>query len=285
MAAIPIYSMQNQVIGYANPGLARKLRKHGVAEEFTRDPYSLVVTQVPMLDHPLLKEAVMAKKQQQVSTQKGVDETKIPVMALAEKEAQEHVVPESPEDFAAEAQRRASEARSGTVGTREDTDPSGLYLSNRYADHMIVVSDVWMDKNDPSTAMVFNPGEVKRLDKLGEVFVNGESVTFKTPNDLYRSNRLTLLAAQKILVLGRLSPKQMVRHGYWDGKVSPKEVVDSMGSKTKEGKFQVEINLKNDWYMKRLTQQVKREHEINEAEAGADPDQEILDAATAAGIE
>jgi hypothetical protein len=282
---IPIYSMQNQLIGYASPGLARKLKRQGVAEEFTRDPYSLVVTQVPMLDHPLLKEATMAKKDPKPLQRQGINENKVPLMALTEKQSEQAPMPIDADKFAEEANRRASESRSGTVNEREKTDPTGLYLSNRYMDHMIVVSDVWSDKNDANTAMVFQPGEVKRLDTLGEMYVNGDPVSFKTPDDLYKSNRLTLLAAQKILVLGRLSPRQMVRHGYWDGKVSPKEVVDAMGSKTKGGNFQIEINLKNDWYMKRLVKQVKLEKEINDAEAGTDPDQDVLDAAEEAGIE
>lgn len=284
---IPVYSMQNELLGYATQALARKLKKQEVAEVFTKDQFSLVVSRVPMLDHPLMKEVIMAKKEQiptQTPTEKpqqGIDETKVPVMAQAEaqqKDQKEHKPPMSisDDDFLAEAQRRAAETRSGSVKPDEKTDPNGLYVSNRYSDHIIIVSDVWIDKNDAQSAMVFQPGEVKRLDNLGEMFVNGEPVSFKTRDDLFKSNRMTLLLAQKILVLGRLAAKQMVRHGYWDGKVSPKEVVDAMGDKTKGGNFQIEINKQNDWYFKRLAQQVKLEKEINDAEAGTDPDEDVL---------
>lgn len=285
---IPVYSMQNELLGYATQALARKLKKQEVAEVFTKDPFSLVVSRVPMLDHPLMKEVIMAKKEQTPTqtpttekTQQGIDETKVPVMAQTEeqqKDQKEHKPPKtiSSDDFLAEAQRRAAETRSGTVKADEKTDPSGLYVSNRYSDHLIIVSDVWLDKNDAQSAMVFQPGEVKRLDILGEMYVNGEPVAFKNRDDLFKSNRMTLLIAQRILVLGRLAAKQMVRHGYWDGKVSPKEVVDAMGDKTKGGNFQIEINKRNDWYFKRLAQQVKLEKEINDAEAGTDPDEDVL---------
>ncbi len=89
---IPVYSMQNELLGYATQALARKLKKQGVAEVFTKDPFSLVVSRVPMLDHPFMKEVIMAKKEQtptkttqptEKPPQQGIDETKVPVMAQA----------------------------------------------------------------------------------------------------------------------------------------------------------------------------------------------------------
>lgn len=285
---IPVYSMQDELIGYASNGLARKLKQQGVAEVFTKDPYTLRVAEVPMLDHPLLKEVTMAQREQSKNAAKkpGIDESKISVMNGAQTPPIGTVQKEKPkppegtitngDDLVAEAKRLQSTARSGTVAANEEIDPNGIYVSNRYIDHTIIVSDMFLSKDDHESALVWKPGEVKRLDLLGEIFINGIPTTIGVAKDLLKSNYMTRLIAQKILVLGRLSPKQMVRHGYWDGRVSPKEVVDTMSDKTKGGTFQVELNKKNDWYFGKLVERIKQEDRINDAVAGTDPNADIL---------
>lgn len=241
-----------------------------------------------MLDHPLLKEVIMAQREQAKNAAKkpGIDEGKISVMNGVQTPPIGSVkkeLPKPPEgtivssdDLVAEAKRIQAAARTGTVDAKDATDPTGIYISNRYIDHTIIVSDMFLAKDDHETALVWTPGEVKRMDTLGEIFINGLPVEIKTARDLLKSNYMTRFLSQKILVLGRLAPKQMVRHGYWDGRVSPKEVVDSMSNKTKGGNFQVELNKKHDWYFSKLVERVKQEDMINDSVAGTDPNADIL---------
>jgi hypothetical protein len=101
------------------------------------------------------------------------------------------------------------------------------------------------------------PAEIKRIDTLG--------ISAKR---LLESRQFVQNLKQTVLVQGRLDPKFLARHGYWDGKPNPQEIVKNMASK--EGSFTLEPNANNNWYLQQLLKRVKQEEEINTLSAGED---------------
>lgn len=309
-ATVPVYGLQNDVIGFATPRNARRMREEGVVMVFTRDPFAVVVKDVASLSHPLTKEAVMAKRTQtaakpatttpqtpeqaqaqadhstldkigaateenpnpqhhQPITDAGINEATgmVPVKTAtpkaAPKPAKAKAVAEAtaepvPANTGFDGIDLLAEAKKMTAGGSDaDYDPKGFYISNRFADYTVIVGDIFLEEGKPNSALTWLPGEIKRMDTIG--------ITAKR---LLESTQFIASLKQGVLVQGRLDPKFLVRHGYWDGKPNPAEIVKNMA--TKEGSFTLEPNANNNWYLQKMLERVRQEEEINTMSAGED---------------
>jgi len=293
-ATVPVYGLQNDIIGFASPRNARRMREEGVCSVFTRDPFTVMLKDKAFLSHPLTKEAIMAKKRTEAAAAEQAAQTpatgeaatmeKLGAATPENPDPQQHdpitdsgVVPSKPVEkhpkpapkAKAEVKQPAAgetyegvdllaEAKKMTAtGADSDFDPKGFYISNRYIDFTVIVSDIIMEPGKPNSALTWMPGEIKRMDTLG--------VSAKR---LLESKQFVMLLKQSVLVQGRLDPHHTVRHGYWDGKPNPKEIVDGMASKT--GSFTLEPNANNNWYIQKMLEQAKKEEEINNLAAGED---------------
>lgn len=289
-ATVPVYGVQNYIIGFASPRNARRMREDGIVSVFTRDPFAVMLKDATFLSHPLVKEAIMAKKRIKVdaveqatqqtpavndeaalmeklgaSTPENPDPQNhepitsfdvAPSRKRHRKSKSENEVTEATEsyekiDLLAEAQKRTA------TGEQEYFDPNGFYISNRYADSTVVVSDIITEPGNPNSVLTWMPGEIKRMDTLGI-----------SARRLLDSKQFVVLLKQSILVQGRLDPRHTVRHSYWDGKPNPKEIVDGMASKT--GSFTLEPNANNNWYLQKMLEQAKKEEELNNMAIGED---------------